>query len=148
MGISHTAIAILRMPRSNKEVSSFAQSIVTAMTGNPSFPAPTPTLAVVSGDIVAFVAAEAAALARTKGTADTRDVKLATLRTDLEHLFTLADEANYSGARVAARDFARSLRPSPRTKWRRGSAILTWSHEHGWRAVRIRKAQQRKMFDH
>jgi hypothetical protein len=86
MGISHTAIAILRMPRSNKEVSSFAQSIVTAMTGNPSFPAPTPTLAVVSGDIVAFVAAEAAALARTKGTADTRDVKLATLRTDLEHL--------------------------------------------------------------
>ena len=86
MGVTHSAIAVLKLPRRNKEVGPFANSIVTAMTGNASFPTPNPALAVVSADIVAYENAEVAVLARTKGAAETRDVKLVTLRTDLEHL--------------------------------------------------------------
>jgi hypothetical protein len=86
MGVTHSAIAVLKLPRKNKEVGPFAHSIVTAMTGNASFPAPSPALAVVSADIVAFENAEVAVLAGTKGTAEVRDVKLVALRTDLEHL--------------------------------------------------------------
>ena len=65
------AIATLKFPLTSKEVGPYAQSIVIAMTGNASFPSPTPTLAVVSSDIVAFEAAETATLTRTKGSAAT-----------------------------------------------------------------------------
>jgi hypothetical protein len=56
------------------------------MTGNASFPNPTPPLATVSADLAAYEAAEAQVLTRVKGAAATRNTKYAVLRTDLEHL--------------------------------------------------------------
>lgn len=79
-------IAILKLSRQVKQVSAFAKSVVTAMTGNESFPSPTPTLATVSADIAALDSAEALVLSRTKGAAESRDVKFAALRTDLENM--------------------------------------------------------------
>jgi hypothetical protein len=56
------------------------------MTGNATFPTPNPTLATFQADIEAVVTAETAALARTKGAADTRNAKLAVVKADLESL--------------------------------------------------------------
>ena len=83
--IKHTT-AVLKMPTRVKNAGTFASSIVTALTGNAYFPNPTPSLATVESDIAAYNTAEAAVLSRTKGAAEARDVKLATLRTDLDHL--------------------------------------------------------------
>ena len=78
--------AVLKIPKSAKKVAPFTQSIISALTGNASFPSPVPPLATVSADLAAFEASESAVLLRTKGAAEARDVKLATLRTDLEHI--------------------------------------------------------------
>lgn len=83
--IKHTS-AVLKLPRRVKNIGSFAQAILTAMTGNASFPNPSPPLATVEADLAGFNAAEAAALTRTKGAAQERNVKLVTLRADLDHL--------------------------------------------------------------
>lgn len=78
--------ATLKLPKNVKAVSTFAKSIVTAMTDNASFPNPTPTLVAFSADIAALDTAEASVLSRTKGAAEARDVKVAALRADLAHL--------------------------------------------------------------
>ena len=62
----------LALPRSVPALISYAQGVVTRMTGNPSFPAPVPTLAAVTAAVADLQTAETAALARTKG-AVTRD---------------------------------------------------------------------------
>lgn len=77
-------IATLRMPRRVKDTIAFAKSVATAMTQNASFPSPNPPLATLDADIAALDVAEAAVLARTKGAAQARNVKLATVRSDLE----------------------------------------------------------------
>jgi hypothetical protein len=82
----HKTTAVLRIPARKANVAAFATSIINAMTGNASFPNPTPPLATVSADLAAYEAAEAQVLTRVKGAAATRNVKYATLRTDLEHL--------------------------------------------------------------
>jgi len=64
----------------------YAQRIVTAMTGNPVFVSPSPTLATVQTSIVALQAAEASALARTKGAVTTRNDKKAALVATLQLL--------------------------------------------------------------
>jgi hypothetical protein len=69
-----------------KNVIAFGQSVSTAMTGNASFPSPTPPLATLDADIAALVAAESAVLSRLKGAAVTRDEKLAIVKDDLLHL--------------------------------------------------------------
>jgi Fibronectin type III domain len=89
--IPHTG-AVLKMPRQNKGIATFATSIVNAMTGNASFPSPTPPLATVTADIAAFEAAEAAVLSRTKGAAVARNEKLATLKVDLAHEMAYVQE--------------------------------------------------------
>jgi hypothetical protein len=89
--IKHTS-AVLKLPRRVKNIGSFAQSILTAMTGNASFPNPQPSLATVEADLAAFVSAEAAVLSRTKGAAQERNVKLVTLRTDLDHLMAYVQQ--------------------------------------------------------
>ena len=54
--------------------------------GNSSFPSPTPPLTTFAADITALASAEAAALSKAKGAADTRNVKLATVHADLKSL--------------------------------------------------------------
>jgi hypothetical protein len=67
-------------------VTAFATSVINAMTGNASFPNPTPPLATVAADLAAYEAAEAQVVTRVKGAAVTRNAKYTVLRADLEHL--------------------------------------------------------------
>ena len=78
--------AVLKLPRRVSDVGSYSQSIVAAMTGNPSFPTPSPSLATVQADLDAFNAAEATALTRAKGSVEARNAKLLALHEDLRHL--------------------------------------------------------------
>jgi hypothetical protein len=81
-----------------KSLITFAQSVATTMTGNTSFPSPTPPLATFQTNIAALVDAETAVVARTKGAAGTRNAKLAVVRGDLASLRTyvqgVVDAAN------------------------------------------------------
>ena len=79
-------IVALKMPTAVKGVITFAQSIATSLTNNPSFPTPNPPIATLLADIQALSAAEAAVLSRTKGAVETRDAKLAIVRADLDSL--------------------------------------------------------------
>jgi hypothetical protein len=95
------ALAVLRMPRRIPEMGAYTQAILDLVTKNAFFPSPTPPLATLEADLTAFLAAEAAALNRGKGTVAARDVSLLTLRTDLEHLLAyvqLTADANPSEA--------------------------------------------------
>jgi hypothetical protein len=82
------SIAVLKLSRRTKNLITFAQSVASAMTGNASFPSPTPTLATFQADIEALNTAETAVLARTKGATQQRNAKLATVHADLETLRT------------------------------------------------------------
>ena len=76
--LSHP-ITALKLSRRVPDIIAFAKSIATAMKDNPSFPNPNPPLAIFEADIAALDAAEAAVLTRTKGAAETRNVKLKTV---------------------------------------------------------------------
>ena len=81
------AIAVLNLSTKVKTVISHAQSVATSIaTNTASFPSPNPTLATFQADIAALVTAETAVLARTKGAVETRNVKLAIVKSDLENL--------------------------------------------------------------
>jgi hypothetical protein len=82
------AIAVLKMPNKVKNVITYGQSVVAAMTGNPSFPSPTPPLATVESDLSALSTAETAVLSRVKGAALTRDAKLAIVHDDFKSWLT------------------------------------------------------------
>jgi hypothetical protein len=47
----HRSLAILSLPKSVPAIITFAQRVVTAMTGNAAFPTPAPTLAEVTAGI-------------------------------------------------------------------------------------------------
>jgi hypothetical protein len=78
--------AVLKIPTRKSSVAAFASSVINSMTGNASFPNPTPPLATVAADLAAYEAAEAQAVTRVKGAVVTRNAKYAVLRADLEHL--------------------------------------------------------------
>jgi hypothetical protein len=78
--------AVLKLPARVKNVGAYAQNIITSCTGNAFFPNPSPPLATLEADLSAFNTAEAFVLNRTKGAAESRNAKLATLKADLEHL--------------------------------------------------------------
>jgi hypothetical protein len=61
-------------------------AIIAAMTGNPSFPSPFPTLATVTSDSAALTSVQAVALTRAKGAAAERNAKLAIVVADLKLL--------------------------------------------------------------
>ncbi len=82
------AIAVLKISPKVKSVITFAQSVATAMSDNTTFPSPNPPLATFQTDIAALVTAETAVVARTKGAADTRNAKLAVVKSHLESLKT------------------------------------------------------------
>jgi hypothetical protein len=82
----HRTTAVLKIPTRKSSVGAFATSVINAMTGNASFPNPTPSLATVAADLAAYEAAEAQVVTRVKGAAVTRNAKYAVLHADLEHL--------------------------------------------------------------
>ena len=71
------SVAILSLPKPVPAIITYAQRIVTAMTGNAAFVTPTPTLASVQANILALQTAEASALSRIKGAATARNDKKA-----------------------------------------------------------------------
>ncbi len=73
------SLASLKLVRNVPALVTQAQNIVQAMTSNPSFPTPTPTLAAVTDAINRLQTAETATLSRTKGAATSRNEKRATL---------------------------------------------------------------------
>ena len=80
------SIVVLKLSPKVKNVITFAQNVATALTGNASFPSPTPPLAQFEADIAALVTAEAAVLSRTKGAVEIRDAKLDVVKNDLASL--------------------------------------------------------------
>ena len=82
----HHPIAVLILPKRVPALITYAQSVVTAMTGNPSFPAPAPALPVVTTAIAALQTAETTALTRVKGAVEARNQERAALVTLLGQL--------------------------------------------------------------
>jgi type V secretory pathway adhesin AidA len=81
-----SSVVVLKLSTRVKNVISFAQNVTSALTNNPHFPTPTPTLATFQADVAALTTAEAAVLSRLKGAVETRNAKLATVRVDLGNL--------------------------------------------------------------
>ena len=82
----HRSLAILSLPKPVPAIMTFAQRVVTAMTGNAAFPSPVPTLAEVTAGIAALQVAESAALSRIKGAVTARNDKKAALVALLQDL--------------------------------------------------------------
>ena len=78
---AHRSLAVLDLPKRINVLITYANGVVEGMTGNASFPTPSPALATVTAAIADLQTAENAALARTKGAAATRDAKRAVLVT-------------------------------------------------------------------
>jgi hypothetical protein len=72
-------LVVLALPRRINALITYADNVVTRMTGNAYFPSPSPALAKVSAAIADLQNAETATLARTKGAAATRNAKRAVL---------------------------------------------------------------------
>ncbi len=122
---SHRPIAVLAIPRPVPAFIPYAQSIVTAMTGNPSFPSPVPALAVVTTAIGALQDAQSATLARTKGAVEARNDKRAALVALLQQLRgyvqTVAD-ADIETAATVIRSAGIAVRKVPTARPRTFSA--------------------------
>lgn len=80
------SVAVLSLPKPVPAIITFAQRVTTAMTGNPAFPTPTPTLAEVMAGIAGLQVAQSAAMARTAGTVTARNDKKAALVALLQDL--------------------------------------------------------------
>ncbi|HTQ47078.1 MAG TPA: fibronectin type III domain-containing protein [Polyangiaceae bacterium] len=83
---THRALVALALPNTVPALITYAMRIVTAMTGNPAFPAPVPQLAAVTAAVTSLQTAEQAALARTKGAVATRNEQRTALVSLLQHL--------------------------------------------------------------
>jgi hypothetical protein len=75
----HKTLAALKLPTQVPALLAVAEAIVLAMTGNPSFPDPTPSIAAVSAALAGLHDAEVATLTRTRGAVAARDQKRAVL---------------------------------------------------------------------
>ena len=97
---THRSLVTLSLPRSVPALIVYTEGILKRMTGNPAFPSSTPTLAAVTAAVDELRAAEAAALARTKGASAARNDKrkgvVALLQQLRGYIQTIADvdEAN------------------------------------------------------
>jgi hypothetical protein len=81
-------LAVLALPKRINLLITYADNVVTRLTGNAYFPSPSPALAAVSAAITDLQTAETATLARTKGAAATRNAKRAALVSLLQQLRT------------------------------------------------------------
>jgi hypothetical protein len=79
-------LVALHRPRAVPAFISLGRAIVRSMTDNPAFPSPTPPLADVTSAIADLDTAQAATLARTRGTVEVRNDKLAALVDLLQEL--------------------------------------------------------------
>jgi hypothetical protein len=79
-------IVVLKLAKNIKNVIAFAQNVASSMDNNPAFPSPNPPIATLLADVAALSAAESAILSRTKGTVETRNARLAAVRSDLYSL--------------------------------------------------------------
>jgi hypothetical protein len=97
---TNRSIVALALPRSVPALISYAENILKRMTGNASFPNPAPALAAVTTAVDDLRAAEAAAIARTKGAVAARNDKRKALVAILQQLRSYiqsvadADEGN------------------------------------------------------
>ena len=82
----HRSLVSLKLPSPIPDLITFAEGVVRSLTGNPSFPTPTPTIAAISAAIADLQSAQAAALSRAKGTAVVRDEKKTVLIRLLQQL--------------------------------------------------------------
>jgi hypothetical protein len=80
------AIVLFKIPRRNNDRIHYPRSVATAMTGNPHFPSPTPTMAAFEAHIDAAADAKAHVLIGPIGSAAQRDAKFAAVQSDLEQL--------------------------------------------------------------
>jgi hypothetical protein len=103
---NHRSIVSLKLPTTVAALIAFAQIVVKAMSGNPQFPTPAPTLAILSHAIADLQAAQTAALVRTKGAVITRNEKRVVLVALLQQLKsyvqTSADANVENGASIIA----------------------------------------------
>jgi hypothetical protein len=88
----HRSVVSLKLPSVVPLLIALARAILLAMTGNASFPSPTPTLAAVLAAIVDLENAESAAQSRTKGAAQVRDGKRTVLLLLLRELGTFVQK--------------------------------------------------------
>jgi hypothetical protein len=103
---NHRSLVALKLSTVVAALIAFAQTIVKAMSGNPLFPNPSPTLAVLQQAIADLQTAQTAALARTKGAVITRDEKKVALVALLQqmkgYVQTIADANVENGASIIA----------------------------------------------
>jgi len=101
---NHRSLVSLLLPIAVGALITFAEAIVRALTGNPLFPNPAPTIAVLTQAIADLQTAETAALARTKGAVITRNEKKVALVALLQQLKgyvqTVADANVENGASI------------------------------------------------
>ena len=83
---ANRSIASLHLPRQVPALINLAKGVIQSMTGNATFPSPEPSLAALTAALSDLETAEAAALARTRGAATTRNNKRSVLVTLLEQL--------------------------------------------------------------
>jgi len=107
----------LRLPRSVPRLLVMAQAIEEAVAANSStFPSPTPTLAQLSADIQDLNAAETATRTRLVGSVETRNTKVAIVRSDLEllrgYVQRIADNDPANAEAIAA-DAGMTVRKAP-----------------------------------
>jgi hypothetical protein len=79
----HRTLVVTNLPKSVPALLSRTRAVLTAMTGNPSFPTPNPSLAALASALAALEGAETAVQSRTRGTRAARDEK----RVELVALF-------------------------------------------------------------
>jgi hypothetical protein len=112
----HRSLIALALPGPVPALISYAEQIVTACTGNPTFPTPSPTLAVITQAINDLQAAEAAAISRQKGAVQARNDKRTALVKLLElfkaYVQTVAD-ANNDTAPTVIKSAGLAVRKTP-----------------------------------
>lgn len=121
------ALVALAIPKVVGLIISIARAVVHALTGNPAFPSPTPTLAAVTVAIDELETAQTAALTRVKGAVELRNEKRATLVTRLAELKAyvqaVANAAPPEHAAAIIQSAGMNVRKTPTRKARVFAAI-------------------------
>jgi len=98
------ATVSLKLPAKVADLIAYTTGVVHAMTNNPAFPAPVPTLAALSAAVTDLQAAETVALTRVRGAAAARDDKRAVVVSLLQQLRgsvqAVADATPENGATI------------------------------------------------
>jgi len=124
--VTPLAVVSLKLPRRMADLITFAQAIAKAMTSNPSFPTPTPTLAALLAAIDDLQIAETAALSRVKGAVAVRNDKRAALVRLLKQLKAYVQavaDANADNGGAIIQSAALTVRKTPARKPRVFEAV-------------------------